>query len=286
MSEIKTDKPLPLYNSVPCQGRLASGKACTNMAYYHAKNGYFCGVHTKIRIKLPSLSIKEQNRIKQEEINRREKLIEQAASENAKNKQRGQVKFFLMKKFKPVIHTDGYLSVFPNYRDGGRKDGLGCPSFSPMLLGPVMHGQPNIIPALTIEGFHQFSKQYENESDEEFERQRIIGYSNPNPSRHKRKGEIPKFIWIDKHTGIRHSLDWTPSKQFYCNFWERLTKNDPVLIKLKEMVKNGTNVTICGYDAKGSDYDKCAGHEMCLYYILTEDDETKWPWRIHKTFDF
>ena len=66
---------------------------------------------------------------------------------------------------KVVPHKDGYLSVFPNYKHGNIKDGLGCRQCSPMYLGSVEHGQPGLPDAENIENFWQGSKCFPKQSD-------------------------------------------------------------------------------------------------------------------------
>jgi hypothetical protein len=92
-------------------------------------------------------------------------------------------------------HHKGFLKVFPNFKHQGRKDGYGCKSLSPMYLGPVHHGQPGLPAAENIENFHQGSKCFEEETDEEgnpsevYVENRLKFYKDPIPHRHKYHGK-------------------------------------------------------------------------------------------------
>ncbi len=128
---------------------------------------------------------------------------------------------------------------------------------------------------------------------------RLAFYLDPVPHRHKYVGtetnkNIPKFfVWRDKE-GKEHRLTYVESRQFYCNFYERLAPLQDDFKKLVQMLDNGTNLQIIGYDAfplTGTleeaylDPSKPFGHELCLYALLTAKPE-EYPWRKYKTFDF
>ena len=96
----------------------------------------------------------------------------------------------------------------------------------------------------------------------------------------------------------RHYLDYITSRQFYCNFYERLAKEHPSFLRLRELVNNGTNIQICGYDGfsiEGRSREEVEkayldssipfGHERVLYTMLVLGEQD-YPWRKHKTFDF
>ena len=79
-----------------------------------------------------------------------------------------------------------------------------------MILGPVHHGQCGLPDAQTIEGFHQYSKCYQEEINAEgkpgplFYGNRLEGYETTTPKRRKFEGKekntnIPLyFVWVDK----------------------------------------------------------------------------------------
>ena len=200
--------------------------------------------------------------------------------------------------FKKLTSHEGYINIFPNYRHANRKDGFGCASLSPMKLGIVEHGQSDLPAARNLENFWQQSKIFPDETEEEFHKNRVAGYLDPIPHRHKqgRHGQKPTgWRWNDRD-GTVHTLDWITSRQFYCNYYERLVAGNKELGKLKDMLASGLKLQICGYDAVpfGQLTPEDAylstkapfGHERVLYVMLTEKDDSQWPWRKHKTFDF
>ncbi len=159
------------------------------------------------------------------------------------------------------------MNVFPNFKHQNRKDGYGCRKLSPMYLGPVEHGQPNLPPSKNIENFHQFSKVFQEEVDKDgnpsklFYKNRLSGYLDDTPHRHKFKGKeknknIPLyFMWVDKD-GKEHRLDYITSRQFYCNFYARLASEKKDFKHLVELINKGYNIQICGYDANPIHYDE------------------------------
>lgn len=163
--------------------------------------------------------------------------------------------------------------------------------------------------AKNIENFHQGSKCFAIECDdttkepnELFFKNRLSFYQDEKPHRHKYKGKDEKnkniplyFVWMDKDEKM-HKLSYVESRQFYCNFYERLAKKTKDFATLKKMHKEGTNLQICGYDGRPLEVEdiekeyldpsKPFGHELVLYSLLMLDDENEYPWRKHKTFSF
>jgi hypothetical protein len=133
-----------------------------------------------------------------------------------------------------------------------------------MRLGIVDHGQPNLPKAVTIEGFHQGSKLFQEEviSDEKgnmcpgplFYSNRLNWYLSTDPGRYKYYGSNGKknipicFIWVTPD-GKEQYLDYITSRQFYCNFYSRLAPQQQDYVYLKSLIDNGYNLQICGYDA-------------------------------------
>lgn len=291
---------MDFYGEQNCQAKKADGQPCKNKAYYRhqTKNFLSCGVHCKgdDRLELPVNPDAE----KIKEYKRLEWLasVEEAKNLNGPGKITLQ-KMYMMKN--PPMQP-GILNVFPNYMHANRTDGIGMSRLSPKSLGPVDSGQPGLPIALNLENFHQSNKCFAIEvrdgkpSQEFFETQRAM-YLDPKPHRHKltsKKKNIPEFsVWIDKD-GSMHLIDYITSRQFYCNFYERLVQKEPEYHMLKELIEGGTHVCICGYDAFVPDssmeehyLDKKVpfGHELVLYTMLTEKPEN-YPWRKYKTFEF
>jgi hypothetical protein len=54
-------------------------------------------------------------------------------------------------------------------------------------------------------------------------------------------------MYYDKH-GKEHRYTYLQCRYFYCHFYEKLTPKEPDFIKLKQMIFNGVNINIVGYD--------------------------------------
>ena len=144
------------YGEKQCSGIKKSGQQCTNKAYYI---DLMCGVHSKNKIELPKNAL-----IKEQQIKDHNNSVNETAMNNKENKIKGTIilsKLFMMKSPENI---NGFLKVFPNYKHGNRKDGLGLPSLSPKSLGPIYHGQPNIPHSLNLENLHQGNKRFEGET--------------------------------------------------------------------------------------------------------------------------
>ncbi len=111
--------------------------------------------------------------------------------------------------------------------------------------------------------------------------------------------EIDKYhlYWLWKmNDGSYKRFEYVESRQFYCEFFQRLSKDLPDLKTLKNMIKEGWNIQICGYDAINDltsenaeqyylDSSQPFGHESVLFCILVLPEEL-YPWRIHKSENF
>lgn len=199
---------------------------------------------------------------------------------------------------------EGYVRVFPNYRHQNRKDGIGMTSLSPMRLGPVYHGQPGLPWSLNLENFHQGSKRFSSElDDQQFHLSKCAWYMDNMPHRHKQRGRNPcYFSWVTTSPtgvigGVEHRLTYIQSRQFYCTFYERLVKDLEDYHQLLAMIKNGHKIQLCGYDAHPIDSpaecekayldpSKPFGHERVLYTMLMIQNKAEYPWRKHTTFVF
>ncbi len=295
------------HGEVTCSGTLKSGKSCTQKAYYKSKHRShpYCGRHAKQHKGYTTLP-KNPNadREKQLEIDNRQQVIDRIAKENREQGKKGDVicsKFLMMRQ--PKLE-DVYLAVFPNFKHGNRKDGYGCDSLSPKSLGPVKHRQPGLPDALTIENYHQFNKVFSQELDPvtknpipEFYEKRNKGYQDSEPHRHKidpkeqKKKQsninIPLFSIHLSNDGQERRYSYVQSRYFYCHQYELLTKDLPQLNHLQELIENGTNLQIIGYDGypiTNSLYDhyldisRPFGHELVLYSILTIENSQNYPW--------
>ena len=312
------------YGESDCEAILGSGKnkgtQCKNKAYFEigvAGDGvsakYICGMHSKGKdeaVELPKRSRKEVQERTEDEYKQRQTEIEEARAKNVKEGKKGTIILLRMRMRHTPEYVQGFLNVFPNYRHDNRADGYGCSELSPMKLGPVEHGQPGLPPSLNIENFHQGNKCFQEEVDSHnnptqlYYDNRLKFYLDSVPHRHKYKGtaankNIPLYsIWVDKN-GKEHRIDYITSRQFYCTFYDRLAggvAGDGVpatkaFAKLQQMVNDGYNLAISGYDAYGEketaeksylDSSSPFGHEKVLKCMLLEE----YPWRKYKTFEF
>jgi len=289
-------------------------KPCQNQARYlvHAHTPgeqRLCGLHSHglDRVALPKEPVDPQIYQKQQES------CDQTAEANRAIGQKGSVILTQLRMMRSPEHQEGILSVFPNYKHGNRKDGLGLPGLSPKSLGPVYHGQPGLPPALNLENFHQFSKCYSSELDPDGQPAKIFyetqtrGFLDPTPHRHKlaaiglmadQHKNIPIcFVWIDRE-GNKHYLSYIESRQFYCNFYERMVLPNCDFATLQTLLDDGYHLNIIGYDAhpisdpspaglerEYLDPRRPFGHELVLYCLLTLTPND-YPWRKHTTFEF
>jgi hypothetical protein len=279
--------------------------ACTNKAYFASGNKLLCGVHCKkynnvAKLpKNPNEHIIYENKLKEMKIE-----IDKIAEANKANGKMGHIIVSKMHMMKNPIYVNGYLNVFPNYKHQNRPDGFGCMKLSPKSLGPVHHNMPGLPAATTIENYHQFSKFWQFELDdndailEKYKLARIEAYTAP-PLRHKYDKKtllkynnninIPKFSMYYDKDGNEHRYTYLQCRYFYCHYYELLATKEKDLITLKKMIKNGYNLNIQGYDGYNitmnlmehyNDISKPFGHELVLYTLLVENDPAKYPWNI------
>jgi len=199
--------------------------------------------------------------------------------------------------------TEGVWNV---YLDQDRAFGFGCNSLSPASIGPIAHGQPGLPDARILENFHEGSKCFAEELDENgnpgplyYENRRHF-YLAPEPRGHKYKNVPQFFVWTDRG-GKEYHLTCIESRQFYCTFYERIAKETDDFKHLCDLLRLGTNLEICGYDGNplkdGQTLDEAYeddsvsfGHERVLYTMLlfrTQGrPECDYPWRKNTMFDF
>lgn len=313
------------YGETACPSFSASGKECKNKAYWLVtdEDGLFvrfsCGVHSKNtnRKPLPKRSRADQAKITENRRQQEKKDIEQARLDNAEGGQKGHLIVTKLRMFSGPEDHEGYLKVFPNFRHGNRKDGLGLPELSPMSLGPVETPQPSVPVAKNIENLHQFNKVFPSEigedgnPTEEWYQTRSLAYQDPVPHRHKpsaksAKGSknIPEYSVWETPDGEELHLSYFESRQIYCTYYERLAKKTESFATLKDLIENGTNIQIVGYDGYDlgmevgaslkekeqkflrcyKDTSKPFGHELVLAALL-ELTPKRYPWRKFTTLE-
>lgn len=297
-------------NQIPAN---CTAAGCKNGPNYFSNGAYLCGTHCR-----------NQPRVKVDKSLRPSPAETPFAPPISRGPGNGLVALTQIKGlFGKVDSYDGYLKIFPNYKHGDRKDGIGLPDLSPMRLGPVVHGQKDrfgnlLPPSLNLENFHQANKVFahydidpiSNQLNGNFYAGRVARYLDSIPHRHKyddlKKAPPLYSIWSDSNSQ-EHIIDYVTSRQFYCNFYERLTRDNPSLLKLREFLANGYCLQICGYDAYPIelklkpdgvieniseaidrtylDPTHPFGHERVLMTILLLHPE-QYPWRKYKTFEF
>eukprot|EP01119_Soliformovum_irregulare_P020376 TRINITY_DN6587_c1_g1_i1.p1 TRINITY_DN6587_c1_g1~~TRINITY_DN6587_c1_g1_i1.p1 ORF type:complete len:333 (+),score=76.34 TRINITY_DN6587_c1_g1_i1:24-1001(+) len=296
--EEEEDSDQVFHGDLACQNR-----GCKNKAYWNCSNSYLCGVHSKSqnREALPKRNSQQKRALKQGVRDEENEIIENARLMNQKAGIPGKVTLHRMGMRKALQTPPGFLRVFPNFRHQNREDGYGCSNLSPMSMGPIQHGQPNVPSATNLENFHQGSKCFVHEAEdgepnEEYYANRDRMFQDATPHRHKFEGAKKQkplyFVWLDGD-GKEHHLDYVSSRQFYCNYYERFASASSEFLHLKKLIEEGTNLVICGYDAFDmSDPEKDYlnpkhpfGHERVLLTMLMKDEE-EYPWRKHKQFEF
>lgn len=310
------------YSERICESIVKStGSPCKNKQYYYSSENkqYTCGVHKgKEFTELPHRPAIEKEELVKAEINLQLIKVDEFRKQNVENSRLGSVCLIKMSMRKAVVSKEGWYNIFPNYRHQNRQDGFGCSSLSPMVLGPVKHGQPNLPDAQNLENFHQGNKVFPCELDEknnpgsaslagfphgnptyEFVKRRLEMYNDKQPHRHKfTRNDRPVYsVWTDKN-GSTYSIDYITSRQFYCTFYERMVTKEQDFIQLKKWRESGYNLAIQGYDAYEMEPNvksieevylntsRPFGHERVLFTMLVLEKEEDYPWRKHKTFEF
>lgn len=317
----------PKHGEIKCQGKTKTG-VCRHGAYFKVTDSFgkvqfMCGVHSKgkgmKRTELTKMSKKEKEGKKTERV---EEMIDLAV-ENIQSRDPGEHKWKLklvkMGGLFPFVPLrPGWINIYPNFKRNWQGIGGNYPELSPMSLGPVVHGQPDVPDSKNIENFHQGSKFFSEKEDEEsFKKNQKRMFLSREPQRHKFKGltkNIPDhFVWIDKNKK-EHHLTYIESRQFYCNFYERLARKKKQYGCIQKMLSVGCYIQLCGPDAFSIDgigedvidmdqnelIDNIEkeylsptvpfGHERVLFTMLIFDllkiADDQFPWRKHKTFEF
>lgn len=286
----------PYYGARDCSAIVAStGNQCTNKAYYKQNGRFVCGVHsnkeTRTTLKKdPNIKIQKANKIEKDK-----EEVELAMKENVKCGLKGDITCVRMKMMKEVENIPGYLKIFPNFKHGGRQDGIGCSELSPMSLGPVIHNQDNLPICHNIENYHQGNKRFSFETDEMFESKQLEMYNDEVAHRHKYdRSTLTKYgsnVNIPLYSVINgKKYSYIESRYFYCYYYELLAKETESYNELRKLIDDGYNLAIYGYDGyePGNDIyqnyvdaSRPFGHELVLYCLLTIDDPKNYPWNVY-----
>ena len=305
----------PFYGEKNCQAFIQKSKLpCQNKAYFISNQTLLCGVHSKKIENKQTLPINPNKaQIKEQKIQQMFSEIENEAKLNQKNGKQGNVVVAKMLMMKQPNYKKGYLNVFPNFKHQHRKDGFGCCRLSPKSLGPVIHQMPHLPDSKNLENFHQFSKFWKFELDEnnsikeQYLQNRIKAYLNTQPFRHKYDRQtllstyntnnknnininIPQFSMYYDQNGNEKRYNYIECRFFYCHFYEYLVQNENDYKELKQKIKDGYNLQIVGYDGYPVIHDlythyldesKPFGHELVLYSMLVEENHLNYPWNIY-----
>lgn len=289
------------YGETKCVARKkGTDTPCTNGAYYR---GQLCGVHcpAAARVALPKNPNKIQHQAELQHLH--QISVVAATTSNNTALRRGTIVMTKQRMRQIPVVLSGYQAVFPNYADGGRSDGWGMPALSPKSMGPIVHTQPGLIPALNLENLHQGNKCFAEEMTAThqpapvfFER-RLAMYQDAHPWRHKFKKypsiaapgnpNIPVCSIWRLPDGTEQQLTYFESRQIYCHYFTKMIENDPTcqlaFARLVTAVAAGTNLQIFGYDAYEPTtpleecYKDCSrpfGHELVLLCLLKGEK----PW--------
>lgn len=298
------------YGEEDCSATVAgTGKPCTNKA---TMTPQLCKMHAR-KVKGSTELSRNPNKKANDEskIAENERLVLQMQAQTKNLNKKGNVIATKMRMRRAVPDVPGFRKVFPNNRHGGRADGFGCPSLSPMRMGPVYHGQPGLPPAKNLENLHQSNKVFPSQTYM-FNREqplphwfetRVALYNDPEPHRHVEAAlglqgqakNVPLYSVWRNSDGVDEHYTYLQSRQFYCHFYEQFATESHEFLQLKQWIKDGVSLQIVGYDAREVDRpliemyrDTSApfGHELVLYTLLTVDDANEYPWNIDASFDF
>lgn len=264
-----------------------------------------------------------KDKIEEERV---EALVEEAEAHAKSNPNlRGRIGLRRLGMMKPTPMEAGYYTVLPNAR-AKAKGALvvALPELSPMNLGPVQHGQPDLPDCQNLENFHQFNKVFKTEVSETtgerteaWFKRRNGGYADTQAHRHKlgasksehnrkagkgEKGNPCLYSIFVKPDGQEMVCDYIQSRIFYCTYYERLARDTKSMKRLvDDIYVFNRSILITGYDSRNEDevsaqqiadwyLDPKApfGHELALAAILLHwSDPEELPWRKEaKKLDF
>jgi hypothetical protein len=295
----------PFHGEIKCQ----HPAGCRFNAYYESPpNTFVCGQHSKKRPRTALHKDPDAKAKRQKKINDRYAEAKLMATANGAANKPGRVILGKLRMMQLPDYKPGYFAVFPNFKHQNRKDGFGCMELSPKAMGPVYHGQAGLPAALSIENYHQFNKVFTTEVNPEtgeplplfFERQ-LAAYQDPTPHRHKfsptetkqGKKNIPAFAVHKDNKGKLRKYTYVQSRYFYSHQYEIISRGLPDLVRLRQLLIDGWNLQLFGYDAFDFEADQRTvqqlyedgrrpfGHELVLYSILTIAKPAEYPWNAY-----
>lgn len=298
-----------------CRVQKRRGGECRAKAYYLQSGSCVCGRHLKKEQPHSTLPKNpEAHNTYANVSSEHERSIIDAQLHNKGHGRPGVVMCSKLKMFQEAPMVTGFRTVLPNFKSRTSPRALGMPALSPKSLGPVVHRQPGLPDALSIENYHQFNKVFPLELDGKgnplpvFYERRLKGYTDPVPHRHKfdlgqmkRQGQsrnknIPVYSIHLTESGEERRYTYVQSRYFYCSQYEKLAWARPEFEALRNMISDGINLNIVGYDGYGVNFSpqeaKCDvlyrcyldqtrpfGHELVLLTLLVLDDPEDYPWK-------
>ena len=289
--------------------------ACKKASYFYdpVRKLFGCGVHVgkKIerRLKIPAQQLTERTQIL---IAEHDASVQVARLANAAKGVPGKVKLqrLLGMMASPTL-TIGFLLVLPNHKHGNRKDGYGCPSLSPKVMGPVPHNVKELEDepdATNLENYWQGSKMFASEANAALDplpvwfKTRREMFADPVPHRHKKAANsaadkknrnVAICHLVTDKDGKEHRLSYIEARQVYCQWYQHFAEESKEFAHLKTLLAEGTNLCITGYDAFDMTVDtiedayldasKPFGHERVLFTMLCVQDPAEYPWVKHQT---
>ena len=285
---------LSYFGEERCIAIKGNGGKCENQAYYWYNKQYLCGVHSrKYSDRIDLDKNPNEDEIKRKKMIEHTRTIKNARNENKKRNRKGKIIMRKIRMMREPERIEGYLLVFPNNRKTHQKLGLHLGSLSPMQAGPVIHNKKK---CLNLENFHQGNKVFDIEVDENkkvlpiyFER-RINIYNKIEAYRYKfkafketlqNKGNVCLYSMVP---GDNTKYSYLQSRKFYCKYYQELVGGNKQFKQLKDIIDEGTNICIYGYDARiidniitikqinewYKDTRQPFGHEMVLYCLLMD----------------
>lgn len=202
----------------------------------------------------------------------------------------GDVLYTKMKIMKTVPFVEGYVNVFPNIKHEQRTDGLGFSSLSPKSICNIEHHQPLLSRCPTLELYYMANKVFsfdvneEGHLTDEFYNRQFQLYNHLRTGTPLSTQEVLFHIWYDSNGEI-HRLTPFETQQLHCVMYERAIRNHSDFICLQEMIQNGYNLQICGYEDFEMEKGLPVSHEVVLYMMLALPEE-EWTWKKNCVYNF
>jgi hypothetical protein len=277
----------------PNFGKSKCGK-CVRTAYFLSPTGSEsgrCAFHGGMWKERKLLPLDES--AKEVECARQDATVLLATKYNCAVGRKGSLEFYNMLPVERVVPRKGAVAVFfgPNKHNIGWDISSLCPN----RVGPIDHRQPGLPPAVNLDHWYNGSKWFKDRTRDEFESWRRTMYTNlelhyPETVKSTQGKDIEPnwFVWVDRE-GNEKKLDRLSARQAYCTLYERAVRSMPDYVKIKEALRGGTNIVICGragyhpgdnIEARYYDTSRPFCAELILYAIL-KMKSNKRPWNTH-----